>query len=81
MKEYFYSVVYTQDERGMWTAYVPELKNLASEGDTLEEAQKMIEEAISLYLECLEQDQLPIPESSGKRRTLVGTVAVYRNVS
>ncbi|MCB9358085.1 MAG: type II toxin-antitoxin system HicB family antitoxin [Calditrichaeota bacterium] len=81
--DYSYSVMYSQDERGVWTACVPELKNLASEGDTIEEAQKMIEEAIALYLECLEEDHMPIPDSSRGRRTLLGTVTVTvaRNVA
>lgn len=80
MKEYLYGVVYTQDDRGVWTAYVPELNNLASEGDTIEEAQKMIEEAIALYFECLDQDNMPIPDATYGRRTFLGTVAVARNV-
>ena len=78
MKEYRFTVIYTQDERGVWTAYVPDLNNLASEGDTVDEAQRMIQEAIDLYLECLERDNPSLLETVLSRNTFLGTVGVAR---
>lgn len=76
MKEYVYTVVYQKDERGVWTAHVPVLNNLASEGDSLDEAKQMIEEAIKLYIECLDEENSPIPSESKSGGPLMGTVAV-----
>ena len=45
-------------EDGGYTAYVPSLPGCISEGDTREEAQNNIQEAIALYLEPVEDDQV-----------------------
>jgi len=39
----------------------PALPGLVTEGDTLEEARAMAEDALRLYLETLREDGLPIP--------------------
>ena len=41
----------------------PSLPGLATYGETLEEARAMAADAIEGYLECLEEDGLPLPES------------------
>ena len=41
----------------------PSLPGLVSYGGTLEEARAMAADAIEGYLECLEEDGLPLPES------------------
>ena len=41
---------------GGFTVYVPSLPGCISEGDTVEEALKNIQEAIELYLEPVEDD-------------------------
>ncbi len=45
-------------EDGGYTAIVPSLPGCISEGDTKEEALKNIREAIELYLEPVEDDQV-----------------------
>lgn len=42
--------------RGGYTVYVPSLPGCVSEGDTMEEAQANIREAIELYLEPADND-------------------------
>lgn len=62
MKEYV--VIYERGNEGEenWGAYVPDLPGCVSTGETLEEAQSNIREAIQLHLEGLKAEGLPIPE-------------------
>ncbi len=60
-KEYQYTVVYEPSEDGGFVVTVPALPGLVTEGDTLDEARAMAEDAIRGYLESLLKDQLPIP--------------------
>ena len=45
-------------------AYVPDLPGCIAAGETMGEVQALIEEAISLHLQGLKEDGLPIPEPS-----------------
>ena len=56
-----YTAVFEAAPEGGYTATVPALSGCITEGDTLEEARAMAEEAILGYLESLEKDGLPIP--------------------
>jgi predicted RNase H-like HicB family nuclease len=62
MKEY--AVICERGGQGEenWGAYVPDLPDCITTGETLEEAQCHIREAIQLYLEGLKSEGLPIPE-------------------
>ena len=51
-------VILEQSEEGGYTAIVPSLPGCISEGDTKEETLKNIREAIELYLEHVEDDQI-----------------------
>ncbi len=51
-----YHAIFTAEEEGGYSVYVPELPGCISQGDTFEEAQKNIKEAIELYLESEEND-------------------------
>lgn len=55
-----YAVIYEQGETN-WGAIVPDLPGCVSIGDTLEEAQANIREAIELYIEELRAHGEPIP--------------------
>lgn len=63
MKEY--AVIY---ERGAtnWGASVPDLPGCISIGDTFEDVQKNVKEAIELYLEVLQERGESIPEATTK---------------
>ncbi|MER3522945.1 MAG: HicB family protein [Ignavibacteria bacterium] len=52
-------VVWEASDEGGYTVYVPTLPGCISEGDTLEEAMKNIQEAIQLYLEPVDDDFVP----------------------
>jgi predicted RNase H-like HicB family nuclease len=45
-----YTAVFEEDPKSGYSVWVPDLPGCASEGESLEEAQKNIKEAIELYL-------------------------------
>jgi predicted RNase H-like HicB family nuclease len=51
-------IILEPSEEGGYTALVPSLPGCISEGDTKEEALENIREAIELYLEPVEDDQV-----------------------
>jgi predicted RNase H-like HicB family nuclease len=56
-------IILEPSEEGGYTAIVPSLPGCISEGDTREEALKNIREAIELYLEPVEDDQIFTPNA------------------
>ena len=54
------SLIY-RGEDGYWIAECPSLPGCISQGQTREEAIENIREAIALYIEALEEDNLPVP--------------------
>jgi len=56
-------IVLEPSDEGGYTAIVPSLPGCISEGDTKEEAIENIQEAITLYLEPVEDDTDFNPES------------------
>jgi predicted RNase H-like HicB family nuclease len=49
-------------EDGYWIAECPSLPGCLSQGKTRAEAIENIKEAITVYIEALEEDHLPIPD-------------------
>ena len=56
-----YVVVFERAEDG-WSAYVPDLPGCIAAGETREETERLIREAIALHIEALVEDGDPIPE-------------------
>jgi predicted RNase H-like HicB family nuclease len=56
-----YAVIIEKADKN-YAAYVPDLPGCIATGDTLEETEQSIREAIVLHLEGLREDGLPIPE-------------------
>ena len=56
-------VVLEPSEEGGYNAIIPSLPGCISEGDTKEEALKNIQEALELYLEPVEDDQIFAPNA------------------
>lgn len=68
------TVIYEPAKEGGYVAYAPSLPGCNTQGDTLEEAEKNITEAVELYLEEItESKQIEQPKSS----PLIGSVLVY----
>jgi predicted RNase H-like HicB family nuclease len=55
-----YAVVIEKAE-GNYSAYVPDLPGCVATGDTLEEVQASIREAVELHLDGLREDGEPVP--------------------
>lgn len=58
-----YAVVIERAEHN-YSAYVPDLPGCVSTGDTLEDIERNIREAIAFHLDGLREDGLPLPEPS-----------------
>ena len=56
-----YAVVIEKGE-GNYSAYVPDLPGCVAVGDTVEETQREIQEAIEFHIEGMREDGLPVPE-------------------
>ena len=73
-KTYSYSVFYEPVLEGGWVASVPALPGCHTQGETLEEAEKNIKEAIELYIESLAAAKEEVPEET---KSFQGTVKVF----
>ena len=56
-----YVVVYERTPNN-WSAYVPDLPGCVAAGDTREEVERLIREAIALHLGALRDSGEPMPE-------------------
>lgn len=69
-----YTVFYEEDlKEGGYVAYVPALPGCHTQGESIEEAEKNIKEAIALYLESLQAHKEKIPQEP---RILQGKVEI-----
>ncbi|MCL2345789.1 MAG: type II toxin-antitoxin system HicB family antitoxin [Desulfobulbus sp.] len=55
-----YAIVIEQAEKN-YSAYVPDLPGCIATGDTIEEVETEIREAIAFHIEGLREDGLPLP--------------------
>ena len=55
-----YLIILEKTKTG-FSAYVPDLPGCVATGDTLQETEKLIREAVEFHLEGLRADGLPIP--------------------
>jgi predicted RNase H-like HicB family nuclease len=60
-----YAVVIEKAE-GNYSAYVPDLPGCVAAGDTVEETDQLIREAIEIHLKGMRDDGLPIPEPTSR---------------
>ncbi len=58
-----YAIVIEKAESN-YAAYVPDLPGCVATGQTIEETEQQIREAIDLHLRGMREDGLPIPEPS-----------------
>jgi len=68
-----FSVIYEAVPEGGYVVYVPVLPGCHTQGETLEEAERNIKEAIHVYLESLFLHKEPVPKET---RILQGKVEV-----
>lgn len=58
-----YAIVIEQSETG-FGAFVPDLPGCVAAGETLEETEQLIQEAVDFHLEGLREDGLAVPPPS-----------------
>ena len=68
-----FTIVIEADETGGYYAFCPVLPGCYSQGETLEETKRNIQEAIQCHLESLLKDGQTVP---AEREEFVGTVQV-----
>ena len=54
-----------------YSAYAPYLPGCVAAGDTLEETEGLMKEAIELYIESLRETGQPVPEPTTKARPVM----------
>ena len=64
IKIFDYTAVFEKAEEGGYVVYVPTLPGCVTQGDTFEEAQKMVKDAIEGYISALKELQEEIPKES-----------------
>ena len=69
-----YAVIIEKTETG-FAAYPPDLPGVGVAGETLEEVQQLLREAIELHLASLREDGLPIPEPATRAEYVEAEVA------
>ena len=57
-------VVIVEKTGNGYSAYLPDLPGCVAAGDTVEETERLIQEAITYHLEALRENGDPIPEPS-----------------
>ena len=60
-----YAIVIEKAENN-YAAYVPDLPGCVTTGETIEETERQIREAIEFHIRGLREDGQPIPEPSSK---------------
>lgn len=60
-----YAVVIEKAD-GNYSAYVPDLPGCVAAGDTVEETDQLIREAIEIHLRGMREDGLPVPEPTSR---------------
>ena len=53
-------------------AYVPDLPGCVAVGDSEEEAERLIEEAMAIHLAGMREDSLPIPHPTARTKFVEG---------
>lgn len=66
-----FTVLYKKDPEGGYIALVPSLPGCHTQGDTIEETQKNVREAIEVYLESLKNHEEEIPQESTMLQEMV----------
>lgn len=65
--EYAFTAVFEPAGEGGYVVTFPAIHNLATQGETLEEAREMAADCLRCYLEGRLKDHLPLPESEQHR--------------
>jgi predicted RNase H-like HicB family nuclease/predicted RNA binding protein YcfA (HicA-like mRNA interferase family) len=70
-----YVVVFEGDDESGYSAYSPDLPGVVAAGDTREETEALMREAMSEHVAILRQTGQPVPEAAATAVTIVGVPA------
>lgn len=65
-----YLVIIESAQDGSYSAYVPDLLGCTSCGDTLDEVEQLIQEAIQIHIESLREHGNPVPPPTSRAITV-----------
>lgn len=74
-----YTAVFQKEPEGGYTVFVPLLPGCVSYGKDLEEAKKMINEVIGLYIESLSAHNEEIPTEKGTLSAILRESGISRD--
>ena len=66
-----FTVLYKKDPEAGYVAFIPSLPGCHTQGETIEETQKNVREAIEVYLESLKNHEEEIPQESAILQEMV----------
>ena len=66
-----YTVMYQKAKEGGFTAFVPALSGCHTQGETFEETESNIREAIELYIESIAAENEDIPDESTVLQSII----------
>lgn len=66
-----YNAIFTPEEEGGYSVFVPDLRGCISQGDTFEEAKANITEAIELYLEAVGEELYHVTPEEARKEFMV----------
>jgi predicted RNase H-like HicB family nuclease len=64
-----YTIIIEKGDRN-YSAYCPDIPGVVAAGETEEETEELIKEAIELHLDGLKEENLPIPEPTTRARSV-----------
>jgi len=77
--EYTFSVLIEPcAEEGGYVVTFPAIPDLATQGETLDEARRMAEDCLRCYLEGRRKDGLPLPESEQHNQVPIGSAVTVK---
>ena len=65
-----YVAVIEKADDGTFSAYVPDLPGCVTTGGTIDEARRLIEEAVAVHIESLRDHGEPVPPPSATTHTV-----------
>ncbi|MCL4390161.1 MAG: type II toxin-antitoxin system HicB family antitoxin [Patescibacteria group bacterium] len=75
MKNYTFRTIIEPDDPRGYHGFVPALKGVHTSGDTIEEVEKNLQDAVSCHIQSLIKDGLPVP-TEDKTIEIIQTIPI-----
>lgn len=70
-----FTAFFDRNRNGAYTVTIPSLPGLVTEGETIEDARRMAEDAVQCYVEGLRKDSEDIPEETESAQVRITVMA------